>query len=466
MRQNCRRIQRAGVLAALGVCLLTAGCHIAINLPAPQGSDPGPAPGTPAGPAASPAPSTPAGPAAGDHPSDVQQMGYTIPGNVDPPGGSGATHAYLTDSGSPAATPGGDGQQCRLGGGHPCAVGAASGGAPCGLPCPACAGGGGPGGPGMPGSPYGPIPRELDKVSLPDYIVEPPDILMIDTVRGMPLPPYRIEPLDALQIQVTNALPSEPIAGIYIVEPEGTVNLGLSYGAVPVAGLTLEQARAAITNQIRRVLTNPQVVVALAQTRGLQQLVRGEHLVRPDGTISLGVYGCVYLAGLNLCQAREAVEHALSRFLLNPQVSLDVLGFNSKVYYIIFDGGGYGQQVYRLPITGNETVLDAIGLVNGLPAVASKKKIWVARPAPADSGCDQVLPVDWAAITQGGSTATNYQLLPGDRIYVKADPWICFNNAVAKVLGPFERPLGFGLLTESVIVETRHNRDGAVGVFP
>jgi hypothetical protein len=31
---------------------------------------------------------------------------------------------------------------------------------------------------------------------------------------------------------------------------------------------------------------------------------------------------------------------------------------------------------------------------------------------------DQVLKIDWAGITQHGRTETNYQLLPGDRLYV------------------------------------------------
>jgi protein involved in polysaccharide export with SLBB domain len=228
--------------------------------------------------------------------------------------------------------------------------------------------------------------------------------------------------------------------------------------------MTLEQARAAINSQLKRVLKTPNAVVALVQARGLQQLVRGEHLVRPDGTIGLGIYGCVYVAGLNICQARMAIERHLAQYLQGPQISLDILGFNSKVYYVVYDGGGYGQQVYRLPITGNETVLDAIGLLNGLPAVSSKKRIWVARPSPAGSPCDQVLPVDWNAIVEGGSTATNYQILPGDRIYVKADPWICFDNNLAKVLAPFERMLGFTLLTGSVIDTFRNNGNNNGGV--
>jgi protein involved in polysaccharide export with SLBB domain len=448
----------ASVLVALAACLLHAGCHIAINLPA-QGTtgDQGTAPASTTGsaPVASTGRLQPGGDlrpvAAVSEPAAVIQakgVEYASPTPAAALPAGGAPAGAMPGESAPRTGPGMIGPEGPV-------MAAGQGG------CAACAGhGGGPDG----ANPYGPIPRELDKVSLPDYIIEPPDILVIDTVRGSPLPPYHIEALDVLQIQVSDTIPTAPIAGLFVVDPDGTVNLGLAYGSVPVAGLTLEQARAAINTQLRRVLTNPQAVVALAQTRGIAQLVRGQHLVRPDGTISLGVYGCVYVAGLNLCQAREVIENYLSRYLQNPQISLDVLGFNSKVYYIIFDGGGYGQQVYRLPITGNETVLDAIGLVNGLPAVSSRKRIWVARPSPCGNPCDQVLPVDWMAITEGGSTCTNYQILPGDRVYVKADPWIAFDNNLAKVLAPFERILGFTLLTESVIQNARSNNNNNNGV--
>ena len=95
---------------------------------------------------------------------------------------------------------------------------------------------------------------------------------------------------------------------------------------------------------------------------------------------------------------------------------------------MITDGAGFGEQVFRFPITGNETVLDAISQINGLPAVASKRRMWVARPSPCEHCCDQVLPVDWRAITEGGSTATNYQLFPGDRVIVMANRLIEFDN--------------------------------------
>ena len=43
-----------------------------------------------------------------------------------------------------------------------------------------------------------------------------------------------------------------------------------------------------------------------------------------------------------------------------------MFAYNSKVYYVITEGAGAGDLVARLPITGNETVLDAISQINGL----------------------------------------------------------------------------------------------------
>jgi polysaccharide export outer membrane protein len=229
---------------------------------------------------------------------------------------------------------------------------------------------------GLSGPPFGPdghvdpLPRELHKVTLPAYVIEPPDILLVES------------------------------------------NLGLK-----------------------------------------DQPIRGQHLVRPDGTINLGIYGSVYVAGMTLDQARAAVAEVLGQRVKNltvRNVSVDVLAYNSKVYYVITDGGGYGEQVVRLPVTGNETVLDAISLITGLPPVASKKLIWVARATPDHHG-ERILPVDWIGITQHGSAATNYQLMPGDRLYVQSEKLRRIDAGIAKFLSPIERILGVTLLGSETV---------------
>src|SRR5262249_35086215 len=151
--------------------------------------------------------------------------------------------------------------------------------------------------------------------------------------------------------------------------------------------------------------------------------------------------------------------HARDNAATTQNVNVDILAYNSKKYYVITDGAGYGEQVHTFPITGNDFVLDAIGLIGGLPPVASKRQIWVARRNPNGS-FDSILPVDWIGIAQRGAFTTNYQLLPGDRVYVQSDHWRRFDTGVQKVLSPFERILGATLLGASTVQTIRGNQGG------
>jgi polysaccharide export outer membrane protein len=286
--------------------------------------------------------------------------------------------------------------------------------------------------------------KELAKVTLPPYVIEPPDILLIDALRVVPKPPFRIQSFDTLQVIVEGTLLEQPINGLYVVEPGGMLDLGPAYGKVMVGGQSLEEAQDAVFRHLKRILREPQVSLTLAQAAGQQQIA-GEHLVGPDGTINLGTYGTVFVTGMTLNDAKQAIEAQLSKYLDAPLVAVDVFSYNSKVYYVITEGAGFGDNVARFPVTGNETVLDAIAGINGLSRLSSKD-IWIARPAPSGVGCDQVLPVDIEAIMKGGATATNYQLLPGDRVFIAQDPWIAFDSIIDKVCGPFERIFGFSLL--------------------
>lgn len=342
----------------------------------------------------------------------------------------------------------------------------------------------------MAGIAYADLPRELDKVTLPTYRVEPPDILLIEAVNNIRTPDTPLEVGDQLFVQLQNGLPLDPpgdpvdnplqyeaelqveldfkqVNRPYLIGVDGTVDLGPAYGSVPVVGLTLDEAKAAIEQHLRQPpasLTNPVVSVELTDIAG-KQPVTGEHLVRPDGTVSLGIYGQVHVAGMTLEDVQWAVERHLSQYMNNPQINVDVLAYNSKVIYVITDGGGFGESIVRLPVTGNETVLDAIAQIQGLSEVSSKK-IWVARPAPSELGYAQILDVHWEAITAEGMTATNYQLLPGDRIYISADHLIATDNFLAKLLAPAERVAGVILLYTGLVSRIDfYERSGTGGAF-
>jgi len=304
--------------------------------------------------------------------------------------------------------------------------------------------------------PYGErVPTEKDKTTLPSYVVEPPDILFIEAIRVVPKPPYHIQATDVLIIQVAGGFPlgstgGGPGGNQYLVDPAGRVDLGPLYGGkIKVSGLTEDQAAEVIRKRLLEFVKEPQVSVQLAQS-AVQQQITGEHLVAPDGRVNLGIYGLVYVAGLTLEEAKTAIDSHLSQYLDNPNVSVSVFAYNSKVYYVVTEGAGLGDTVARFPITGNETVLDALTQVNGLSRVSSKR-IWIARPMPGGSACDAILPVNWKEITAGGATATNYQVLPGDRIFIEEDKLIAIDSTLNRMIAPLERIFGVTLLGTQTI---------------
>ena len=93
--------------------------------------------------------------------------------------------------------------------------------------------------------------------------------------------------------------------------------------------MTASEVEDALTGRLSDFVSGPAVTVRLAHARGVDA-VRGEHLVRPDGTIRLGPYGSVPVAGKTTAQVTAAVESHLRRFLDRPEVHVSVSAANSK----------------------------------------------------------------------------------------------------------------------------------------
>jgi polysaccharide biosynthesis/export protein len=295
-------------------------------------------------------------------------------------------------------------------------------------------------------------PRELSMISLPEYRVESPDVLQIEAVKLVPRPPYRIDTYDLMMIRVTGTLLDAPINNYYMVDEEGTVNLGPAYGKIPIAGMTLEEATALTKQHLQQILRYPEVTIQLARTGGTQQ-IDGTYLVQPDGIINLRQYGVVKVSGMSLTEVRQAIEKHLAKFFDSPYVTVEVAGYNSKTYFVV-RGKPEGDDVVRLPITGKETVLDAISMVGGMTFVSSQR-VWVARPAPGGFGCEQILPVDYIAITRDGATATNYQLMPGDRLFIAEDNLVAANSFITRITSPLYQLLGVTQLGATVVKSTQ-----------
>ena len=141
--------------------------------------------------------------------------------------------------------------------------------------------------------------------------------------------------------------------------------------------------------------------------------------VQSDGNLDLGFAGDVYVAGLTLQQVEQKIALHLNQVAASNgdkttyKASVRLInGTQSKFYYVMGTVTTQG----RFPVTGNDTVLDAI-ITAGLRTNSIPEKAYLVRPHPA-GGPDQILKVDWVGIKDRGDTLTNYQIFPGDRIIV------------------------------------------------
>lgn len=309
-------------------------------------------------------------------------------------------------------------------------------------------------------------PRELSMVSLPAYRIEPPDVVRIEAVKLVPKASYRISLRDVLLIRVLGTLPKQPIASQYPVEANGTVILGGPYGTIRVEGFTVEEAEAELTRMLKMILAHPTVSIQLARSAAADQ-ISGVYPVQPDGTVNLRTCGMVYLTGKTVTEAREAVQERLSQYFDSPIVGVEVVQFNSHSYFVIAESSTGNGGMHRFPITGNETVLDAIAQLERVTNITGKM-VWVARPSPGNCGQDQILPVNWKEITHGGRIDTNYQLMPGDRVYIAEERADGVNAFISKFASPFDRLLGLSYYSTSGMLDAEalgreYNKNGPRG---
>ncbi len=142
-------------------------------------------------------------------------------------------------------------------------------------------------------------------------------------------------------------------------------------------------------------------------------------VVQQDGVIDLGLLGDIYVVGATLPEVEGRIVQRLNEAAVRNgkrppayRVSARLTSSQSKYYYVM---GAVSVQG-KVPIKGNETVLDAI-LQAGLKSNSLPDKAYLVRPHPPGMP-DQVLKIDWCGIRERGDTVTNYQLFPGDRVVV------------------------------------------------
>lgn len=182
-------------------------------------------------------------------------------------------------------------------------------------------------------------------------------------------------------------------------------------GAVPPPPLARELAKSPMAEYV----VEPGDVL-LVQPVEFDSPVRlpADQPVLPDGVIELGEYGRPVVAGKTVPMIEVEVRHLVkTKEKKDVPLTVRLIGRQSKVYYVLGEVNAPGS----FPLSGRETVLDGLMAAGGLTRAAAERKVILVRPTQPD-GCREVLPVCYPQIVQLGDTSTNFQLRPGDRIFV------------------------------------------------
>jgi len=163
--------------------------------------------------------------------------------------------------------------------------------------------------------------------------------------------------------------------------------------------------------------------------------VNAVYQVAPDGTIEVSGSGKVQVAGKTLQEAQQAVRAAVAV----SAAAQEAIEIQRSEYYLVAVSADGVKKLTHVPLKGRMTVLDAL---KDVPKPGNKI-IWITRTMPGQSVKDQVLPVDWEAISRGGSLASNYALQAGDFLFVADEPAKGLGrlySAVANLFAPVEEP--------------------------
>jgi len=164
--------------------------------------------------------------------------------------------------------------------------------------------------------------------------------------------------------------------------------------------------------------------------------------VSQDGTINLAIIGTVMAKGKSLAALeKEITERLAGRYLINPQVTLQVVEYRSKYVSVLGEVGGKGGQgVGKYPLRGRTTLLEVLTEAGfsedaGSECVVIRPK--TGNPSGGNAGKPsqdggKVIRIDIPELMKG-DMLQNIEILDGDTIYIPAAQHYY-------VLGEVERP--------------------------
>lgn len=148
-------------------------------------------------------------------------------------------------------------------------------------------------------------------------------------------------------------------------------------------------------------------------------------IVRPDGKVSFPLVGEIDAQGMTVAQFTEALRGGLSKYLVHPDVAVNITKLGTVRVYVFGEVRKPG--VYELE--KSHRVLDAIGAASGFTWDTSKKKIYLIRQ---DNPTKPII-VHLNRILETGDMTENYVMNEGDLLYLTKNSRINFASDIAPI---------------------------------
>jgi polysaccharide export outer membrane protein len=228
-----------------------------------------------------------------------------------------------------------------------------------------------------------------------------------------------LQPLDTYLVAIGDTVFVEPVGfdasirlpGDQVIQPDGSISIG-QFGAYQANQKTVQQieleVQSIIDSQIRSDLESEY----REERFQASQLVEG--FDRPELESDSAADAEENEATLER-ERRIALEKRIAEKIKQNEISVRLVNWESKRIYVLGEVNSPGYFGY----TGHQTVLDAILEAGGLSSKANHHQIIVSRPTPCGNE-RVVMKVCYDQVVQLGDTSTNYQLQPGDRVFVPA----------------------------------------------
>lgn len=154
--------------------------------------------------------------------------------------------------------------------------------------------------------------------------------------------------------------------------------------------------------------------------------------IRPDGRITLPLLGSHFVAGKTPEQVSSELQQLALQYYEDADVSLRVVGFNSKRVFVFGEVGRPGAYSYD----GANTVLQTLAMSQP-SRLADPTHIHVLRPG-SDGKLVKRMTIDLDKMVKEGDTTLDAVLNEGDILYVPANGFAAVGLALQQLLLPIQ----------------------------